>query len=802
MRSRLLRPAASLWLVGVLLACTSWPGARTPRTATPVTGAAQPSATLQPATRPPPATPLPPAQALRRASDLLQQGDYDAASAQLHGLADSGVSTDVARQALLLAGRAELEAGHLTAAAESLTRFVETYPQDRQVPTAWFWLGRAREGLGDGRAAAEAYRRYLDARPLLQSYVQERIADALARAGDHEGAITAYRAAADAATDSASKAAALEGLAASARALQHYDQALAVYDEILRTAQLPTYRAQILYEAGVALRDAGRPADAAARWNQLIATYPETSYAAQALPLLDREGLAEADDLLRARVQYGAGQYEAALQLMRAYLASNPASHSGDVHYYAALAYRQLGRHQDSLRELDWLINTHPQNSLVPEACYQKGESLTLLGQVDQAVAVFRQMAAAYPQHPRAAQALWRVAQVYDGAGRAAEASNAYLQAAATYPQATYAADARFRAGFVYYLTGQLPQAAQVWSTLLPQESDPEQSARLLLWLGKVAQRQGRAAEARSKWAAATAAAPDSFFGLRASDLLAGHAFVGRAPAGAFDLARYAPRGRQDEAERWLAGWAGEQSVSTLPTTLTDLPAFQRGLELWTLGESAAATAELRGVQATVQDQPWTLFALALYARGQGLYQLATTSAERLLALAPAAARQSVPRLIAELAYPTYYADLVLAQAQSTGTDPALFFALIHQESKFDRAATSRSDARGLTQVIPSTGQYIAAQLGDPAFAPEHLWRPIVSVRYGLWYLASALRMFDDDALIALVAYNAGPGNAARWAERAGGDDDVYFEIVSNAQPRAYMEKIYQYRAQYERLYR
>ena len=111
--------------------------------------------------------------------------------------------------------------------------------------------------------------------------------------------------------------------------------------------------------------------------------------------------------------------------------------------------------------------------------------------------------------------------------------------------------------------------------------------------------------------------------------------------------------------------------------------------------------------------------------------------------------------------------------------------------------------ATQLAQVIPSTGEYIAEKLGAEAFSPEHLWRPAVSVRYGLWYLSQALQMFDDNALRALVAYNAGPGNAAAWGKLAnGGDDDLYFERVNSAQPRAYMQKIYEHRARYEALYR
>jgi len=55
---------------------------------------------------------------------------------------------------------------------------------------------------------------------------------------------------------------------------------------------------------------------------------------------------------------------------------------------------------------------------------------------------------------------------------------------------------------------------------------------------------------------------------------------------------------------------------------------------------------------------------------------------------------------------------------------------------------------------------------------------------------------------MALVGYNAGPTNAAKWGQLADGDPDLYFERVSNQQPRTYMQRIYEHRAHYEQLYR
>jgi soluble lytic murein transglycosylase len=777
----------------------------TPQAVSPPQPAATPGPTPQPAATP--AEPDPSAsERLSLARRQQKNGDYAAASAGFRALIDSDAPDDVRAEALLGLAQCELQSGAYQAAADALERFLDAYPEHEEAPTACYWLGRALAGAGDGQGAASAYRRYLEHRPLLTSYVQELIGDALASAGDHAGAATAYRTAADAETAIANRARMLQRLARSLRALQRYDEAVEVYDAILQVAQIPAYRAEITYEAGATLRDAGQTASAAARWNDLVATYPETSHAAQALSSLDEWGLARVAAVTRARVYYAAARYDAALAVLRRYVQAEP-DHSGAAHYYAALCYRQLGQHRESLRELDLLIETHPHDALVPEAWYQKGESLALLGSVDAAVAAFRRLATSYPQHGRSAQALWRAAQVLDEAGRSWDASAAYTRAAAAYPDAAYVSDARFRAGFTHYLNKAAHTAAERWAELLPLETSPAMRARLLLWLGKAAQQLGDPAEAHARWSQAVSEHPGGFWGLRARDLLAGRDFTGQAPEGAFDPALYLPRGSQSEAEAWLEGWAGPppggRAGPELPAALAEMESYHRGLELSKLGDLARATAEWRQIQtAAGRDGPWALYAFSLLCRDQGLYLLSVTSAERLLMMAPAEARRSSPRFLEELAYPAYYADLLLKEAQPTNTDPLLFFALIRQESLFDRSATSRSDARGLTQVIPPTGAYIAAKLGDEAYTAERLWWPVVSMRYGMWYFSSALSMFHDDALLALVAYNAGPGNAARWAALAGGDPDLFFERVTFAEPRAYMRRIYEHLAHYERLYR
>ena len=69
-------------------------------------------------------------------------------------------------------------------------------------------------------------------------------------------------------------------------------------------------------------------------------------------------------------------------------------------------------------------------------------------------------------------------------------------------------------------------------------------------------------------------------------------------------------------------------------------------------------------------------------------------------------------------------------------------------------------------------------------------------------YKRQQLARFDDQILVALAAYNGGPGNALQWMEAAGGDLDLFVEVISAVESRLYLQGVYQQYLAYEELYR
>lgn len=124
----------------------------------------------------------------------------------------------------------------------------------------------------------------------------------------------------------------------------------------------------------------------------------------------------------------------------------------------------------------------------------------------------------------------------------------------------------------------------------------------------------------------------------------------------------------------------------------------------------------------------------------------------------------SYPRVLRWL-YPVPFKPAVERSAQEWGLDPFLLVAVMKVESSFNPRAQSAKGARGLMQIMPETGAWIARELGIEPFHPDDLFEPEVNLRIGAWYLTYLIRRFDGRLALALAAYNGGQGNVKRWLD-------------------------------------
>ncbi|HID87941.1 MAG TPA: tetratricopeptide repeat protein [Anaerolineae bacterium] len=712
-----------------------------------------------------------------------RNGDYARAIATYQALLASQPDEAEAREAQFRLGETHLLDGDYPRAIEALQQFLDDYPEGDRAPQAAFLLATAHRELGHWEEAVVYYDQYLAQKDLIADHVGLLIAQAYVELGRYPEALAEYQAVLEMEEAPPSLILrALESMAEAHLQLGDHEQAIATYERALTRAGDVAHRARIEHAIALAYRDWGREDRALERFRRVVEKTPQTPEAYRALEELLAAG-ERVDDRQRGMVYFYNADYEAAIAALHRHMDADP-HHKGDVHYYAALAYQRLGRHYQAIRELGVLIETHPRSEWVGEAWMAKARSQRVLGAYTAALETYRRFARLYPKDPLADDALWQAARLTEewrGCGAAAED---YLALAQAYPWREHAAQALLRAGLCHYKLAQYEKAQDVWLELAAR-GDPDLKSQGLFWLGKAALAQGNEEAGERYLALAAAVAPTGYYGLR---------------AGGPDGQEARDSGEERDVEEWLQTWADPPKESDLEATFRKDGDFRRGEELLAVGLREAALAEFKALQRRFWNDPWALYRLALLFQELELYRLSIACAERIVALSPAGSPFDAPRALQELAYPRTFDDLVVAEAREWDLDPLLLFALIHQESRFDPWATSRADARGLTQVIPATGKLIARQLKLDDFQIEDLYRPYLSVRFGAAYLATQLAEFGDQILLALAAYNGGPGNARRWAKEAD-DMDLVVEEIDLDETHLYVRKVYEHYAAYRRIY-
>jgi len=113
--------------------------------------------------------------------------------------------------------------------------------------------------------------------------------------------------------------------------------------------------------------------------------------------------------------------------------------------------------------------------------------------------------------------------------------------------------------------------------------------------------------------------------------------------------------------------------------------------------------------------------------------------------------------------FPIKYEETVTKYSQAYEIDPFMVYSIIKVESSFDEMAESNKGARGLMQITPTTGEWIAEKLKIKEFNSDDLFTPEINIMMGTWYFSYLTEKFDNNIELAIAAYNAGPGSVQNW---------------------------------------
>lgn len=157
---------------------------------------------------------------------------------------------------------------------------------------------------------------------------------------------------------------------------------------------------------------------------------------------------------------------------------------------------------------------------------------------------------------------------------------------------------------------------------------------------------------------------------------------------------------------------------------------------------------------------------------------------------------------IARFCYPLPYRETIETNAAKYNIDPLFLAALIKTESNFNPNARSPKGARGLMQIMPETGIWIAEQMEERDFHPDKLYDIETNIQMGAWYVSNLMQEFDNDPLLMLAAYNGGRGNVNKWlAEKDWSEKNLTISQIPFPETQDFVQKVFRYHRIYQFLY-
>jgi len=313
-------------------------------------------------------------------------------------------------------------------------------------------------------------------------------------------------------------------------------------------------------------------------------------------------------------------------------------------------------------------------------------------------------------------------------------------------------------AGIAAWRIGQNDKAAKHFEALAKSDSASswDRSAGAY-WAARSHQRERRPAQA-NRWLTEAAAESRTFYGLIAKRALGGNPETGfHAPALTTQHLR----------------------------ALAEVPAGRRAIALVQTGRVDTAEQELRRI----------------HPRGDEILEEALVALTDMAGM-PALALHLGSVVMASDGAPYDSALYPLPRWEPVGgftIDRSLVFALMRQESRFETDARSGAGARGLMQLMPSTATYVASSMDSgidatPATGKPDLYVPEINLSLGQRYVRYLMdqKGIDDNLILTVAAYNAGPGNLQVWRRRMDQIKDplLFIESLPARETRTFVEQV------------
>ncbi len=723
----------------------------------------------------------------------------------------AGVS---AEEAFTLA-RAALERGEHEAADRLARSVIDAFPDSPWQQRALFLRGRALLGRGLTAEAEQVLLSVPLEYPVLADHALSLLAEHHADSGSPGRAVELYgRLIDDHPSSSLAPRAALrraQALAADGR----FPEAAKAFELVLADHSWSPHAAEAGVGLGKARAAAGDLASAVRALLDVTVRHPGNGRDEEVEALLAsyRQQGAELPRLTadeqyeRAKNLFRAAWYDkAAAAFSRALEAEPGHSQRADMLLRQGIALFHQGRRPEAASVLERLLKEKLPDCRCAEALNWLGKSYSRLGLREEAVEAYLRLVRLYPESEWADDALYLAGNVFRDAGDAKRATRHYRRLADEYPESSLADSALWWEAWDAFSASRYRRAGAVLQELVRRYPRSFLVNQALYWRGRAAEMLGEQERALRLYRRVLARGPYTYYGALAEDRLNGRAapVVPAAVAEAEDAAGEAeheppadPEPEQDDGV-FPPDWAGD-----VVAALSSSPAYRKTLELMHLGMRQEATAELALLEGLLPRRYGALMGLSKAYFELGDFHrsllIVLRNFERLLERPS----ERTPGDLWRLAYPLGHWQSITAAARKYGVDPYFVAAIIRQESNFHSGALSSAGARGIMQVMPATGDWIARSSRRDGFDRSQLFDTGVNIELGVWYLNHLMKRFQGNLFLVAAAYNAGPEAVRSWIGRSGSaaDPAVFVEAIPYTETRGYVKKVLRNHAEYRRIY-
>jgi soluble lytic murein transglycosylase-like protein/TolA-binding protein len=428
---------------------------------------------------------------------------------------------------------------------------------------------------------------------------------------------------------------------------------------------------------------------------------------------------------------------------------------------------------------VSWGEKYHKRYSPEASVLYLIARSYRNLGDAEKAELWYKKHVEHFPHLEKSAEIVWVLAWQKEEIGALSEARKLFKKLfASRRTDKSKAEPAWYRYALTYCKERNYSSALETFNDFTKKYPLSEFVPGARFWKARCYFSMGQHEKARKECALVCNAVSSDYYAYRSRELLM---LMGDSAQGLSIDTTFSP----DRTYAWMDSMSGPAKKILSPE---DSVAFLLGTSLAGIGMMNYVSYLLKPLEDAYSDNFLVQYELSrLYTicnDPAGAFRIARRMGWRI------ASNQTLPSSYYTLLYPGFYTQYILPAAKNNAVDPEFISAIIRQESIFNARIVSPAGAIGLMQIMPYTGQEIAADLKEP-FYNDSLYSPAVSIRYGTHYIRKQLNQFNGNMVLAIAAYNGGPHNAKKWLALNSDDGfDMFVEDISFSETCKYVKKV------------